>query len=280
MKRDDYIGQLTQLGLNVYEAKAYAGLLGKESFTATQVADISGVPRQRIYDILASLVERGLAISRPSKRGTRYAAVAPELALSALLEQEEKRLNHLQGVTNELIDTLSAQYKIGKQENGRLEYIEVLRGRTAINQRFAQIQQNCRREILVLTKPPYAKPPQENIEGIETVKRHIRACSIYENSVLLDPETRQGVASFLQHGEDARFVDALPLKLVIVDEEIVMFAMEDPIVGRTDLTIMTIENTQLARLLKLAFESIWNSGETFEEACERLGLPYEVPVAA
>jgi DNA-directed RNA polymerase subunit L len=82
------------------------------------------------------------------------------------------------------------------------------------------------------------------------------------------------VASFLRHGEEARFVKKLPLKLVIVDQEIVMFAMEDPIVGRSDMTIMVIENTQLAKLLKLAFEALWSSGETFEEACERLGLAY------
>jgi sugar-specific transcriptional regulator TrmB len=82
MSSDTYINQLTQLGLNAYEAKAYAALLGKDSFSATQVADLSGVPRQRIYDILASLVERGLAISRPGSHGTRYAAVAPKLHLT------------------------------------------------------------------------------------------------------------------------------------------------------------------------------------------------------
>src|SRR4051812_30293057 len=92
MAAADQIGQLGRLGLNAYEAKAYVALLGKDSFTAPQVADRSGVPRQRIYDILASLVERGLAISRPGKQGTRYAAVAPQTALNALLAREEQRL--------------------------------------------------------------------------------------------------------------------------------------------------------------------------------------------
>lgn len=271
LKVDDEITGLTQLGLNAYEARAYVGLLGKDSFTATQVADVSGVPRQRIYDILSSLAERGLAISRPGKRGTKYTAVAPRVALNALLDRKQQRLNHLQSVTNDLIDALTGQYQNDKAESGPLEYIEVLRGPTAINQRFAEIQENCRREILVLTKPPFAKPPQRN---------NVRACSIYETSALGNLETRRGVASFLRHGEQARFVETLPLKLVIVDECTVMFAMEDPIVGHTDMTIMVIENTQLARLLKLAFEALWDSGETFEDACERLGLAYGAPVLA
>lgn len=267
---ENHINRLTQLGLNVYEAKAYTALLGKESFSATQVADISGVPRQRIYDILASLVERGLAISRPGRHGTKYAAVSPKTALSALLEREQQRLSRLETMTSELVDELSDQYQEGKEESSPLEYIEVLRGRTAINQRFAEIQANCRREILIFTKPPYARPPQDNLEGLETLKRNIRACSIYEYSVLQNEETRQAVDYFISQGEEARFIEHLPLKLVIVDEEIVMFAMEDPIAGRTDLTILVIEHKQLARLVKIAFETLWGRGESFAAACARL----------
>jgi sugar-specific transcriptional regulator TrmB len=269
---DDRINQLTQLGLNAYEAKGYLALLGKESFTPTQVADLSGVPRQRIYDILASLVERGLAVSRPSRRGTKYAAVAPDVALSALLEHEQQRLSQLQQSTQALIARLADQYKNGQDATSPLEYIEVLRGRTAINQRFAEIQQNCRREILILTKPPYATPPEENAEGLDAMKRHVQARSIYEYSVLQDQNTRRAITLFIQHGEEARFVAQLPLKLVIVDEEIVMFAMEDPIAGRTDLTIMVIKNAQLAQFLKLGFEAIWSGGDSFEQASARLKL--------
>jgi sugar-specific transcriptional regulator TrmB len=270
MSRDNEISQLTQLGLNVYEAKAYLALLGKDSFSATQVADLSGVPRQRIYDILASLVERGLAVSRPGRQGTRYAAVAPSVALAGLLEREQQRLTSLQSLTDMLITKLGAQYQEGQGEDSPLEYIEILRGRQAINQRFAEIQANCKREILIFTKPPYAKPPQENVEGLETLRREIRACSVYEFSVLQDPETRRAVEHFIKVGEEARFVEHLPLKLVIVDEEIVMFAMEDPVAGRTDLTIMVIEHRQLAQLVKLAFETVWNRGVTLEEALAEL----------
>ena len=272
MPDEEQISRLAQLGLNAYEARAYLALLGKESFSASQVADLSGVPRQRIYDILASLVEQGLAVSRPGRRGTKYAAVAPGVALQALLGRAKQQVTALEVATNSLITTLASQYAAGKGETSPLEYIEVLRGTAAINQRFAEIQANCRREILVFTKPPYATPPQENVEGLETLHRHVRACSIYEYDVLRDPATRDGVAYFLQQGEQARFVAHLPMKLVVVDEAIVMFAMEDPIAGRTDLTIMVIEHPQLAAVLKIAFEALWAQGETFEAACARLGM--------
>lgn len=272
MVADGEIKQLTQLGLNVYEAKAYAALLGKESFSAPQVADRSGVPRQRIYDILASLVEHGLAISRPGKHGTRYVAVAPQTALSGLLDREQQRLANLQSTTTSLIATLTAHYSEGKTESGPLDYIDVLRGRAAISRRFAEIQAQCQREILVFTKPPYAKPVSENQEGLGALQRHVRACSLYEYSSLRNAETRDAISHFVEHGEQARFVEHLPLKLVIVDEEIVMFAMEDPVAGRTDLTIMVIEQRQLAQVMKLAFEALWVQAVPFDEACARLSL--------
>jgi HTH-type transcriptional regulator, sugar sensing transcriptional regulator len=273
MPDEEQISRLAQLGLNAYEARAYLALLGKESFSASQVADLSGVPRQRIYDILASLVDQGLAVSRPGRRGTKYAAVAPGVALQALLGRAKQQVTALEVATNSLIATLASQYAAGKEETSPLEYIEVLRGTAAISERFSEIQANCRREILVFTKPPYATPPQENVEGLETLQRRVRACSIYEYDVLRDPATRAGVAYFIRQGEQARFVAHLPMKLVVVDEAIVMFAMEDPIAGRTDLTIMVIENPQLAAVLKIAFETLWTQGETFEAACARLGLP-------
>lgn len=270
---EEQVSQLRELGLNTYEARAYLTLLGKESFTPTQVADYSGVPRQRIYDILSSLVDRGMVISRPSRRGTKYAAVAPKTALEVLLRTEQSRLTRLESTTAKLTKDLSAIYSEGQEETSPLEYIEVLRGRAAVNQRFAEIENNCKREILILTKPPYARAPRENLEGIEILRRNIVARSIYAYTALEDADDRNGIYYFIQRGEQARFVKELSLKLVIVDECTVMFTMEDPLAGRTDLTYMVIENPQLALLLKLAFESLWSQGETFEDACKRMGLP-------
>jgi hypothetical protein len=156
-----------------------------------------------------------------------------------------------------------------------------LRGRAAINQRFVEIETNCKREILVFTKPPYVRSLKENTEGIEILQRNILARSLYAYAALDNADDRNAIDSFVQQGEQARFVDELPLKLVIVDETAVLFALEVPLAGRTDLTIMVIENPQLAQTLKFAFEALWAKGETFEAACERLGYPtLDVPELA
>ncbi len=145
-----------------------------------------------------------------------------------------------------------------------LDYIEVLRDAAAINERFAELQQGVEHEILVFTKPPYARPAQENVEGLEVTKKHT-ARSVYEYTALDDPGFAAGVRRFIEAGEDARFVEELPLKLVIIDESIVMFGMEDPVAGSSELTIVVVEHPALAGVLKIAFDAVWNQGLTVDE---------------
>jgi sugar-specific transcriptional regulator TrmB len=265
---NELVAQLTRLGLTSYEAKAYLTLIRRDSFTAAQVARQSGLPRQRIYDVLGSLVQKGLAAARP---GTvvKYAATPPELAIDLLLAAHRDQLSRMERDAQQMVSDLKPAFAAGQEHTDPLEYIEVLRDRRAINERFAEIQANVKKEILVFTKPPYATPPQENVEGLEVLQSH-EARSLYEFSVFDDPAVKRGVQRFVESGEQARFVPSLPLKLVIVDETIVMFGMEDPVAGSAELTIVVVEHQSLAKVLKTAFDAIWETGLTFDQADELL----------
>ena len=87
----EQVARLTRLGLTSYEARAYLALVGSDSLTATQVARESGLPRQRIYDVLDGLVERGLAQPLNAKVA-RFAALAPQAAVDRLLSEQRARL--------------------------------------------------------------------------------------------------------------------------------------------------------------------------------------------
>jgi sugar-specific transcriptional regulator TrmB len=262
------ISQLTRLGLTSYEAKAYLALTRRGSSTAAEVARLASVPRQRIYDVLASLVGKGLAISRP---GTvvKYAATPPGAAFENLLADRRSELADLERAAEQMVDQLSPAFEAGQEHTDPLEYIEVLRDRRAINTRFGELQENIKNEILVFTKPPYATPVQSNVEGVEVAKSH-KARSVYEFSIFDTEKSTEGVRRFIEAGEEARFVPELPLKLVIIDEVFVMFGMEDPVAGGSELTIVVIEHPSLAQILKIAFETVWAGGLTFEQAHDRL----------
>lgn len=258
------ISQLTRLGLTSYEARAYTTLVRRDSFSAAQVARQAGLPRQRIYDVLDTLVQKGLATSRPGPHA-KYSAIAPELAVERLLGARRRELSAMELDGAAIVEELTPAYRKGQTHTDPLEYIEVLRDRVAINERFAEIQRSVKREILVFTRPPYATPPQENLEGIQVTQAHV-ARSVYEASVFDDVDTIEGVRRFIEAGEDARFVDRLPLKLVIVDEALVMFGMEDPVADSDTITIVVVEHPSLAHVLKVAFMTTWENGLTFDQA--------------
>ena len=255
--------KLTALGLTTYEAKAYLALVRRDSFAAADVARVAGIPRQRVYDVLASLVEKGLATQR---LGTpvKYSATPPALGVERLLEERRTELARLEEQSRVMIEALAPAWAEGQKERDPLDYIEVLRDRAAINERFEELQAGIQDEILVFTKPPYATPAQDNVEGLEVSSTRV-ARSVYESSALDDEAFAAGVRRFIEAGEEARFVPELPLKLVIIDETIVMFGMEDPVAGTPDLTIMVVEHRALAKVLKLAFNAVWDRAWTIDE---------------
>jgi sugar-specific transcriptional regulator TrmB len=255
--------RLVELGLTTYEAKAYLALVRRDASSAAEVARLARIPRQRIYDVLSTLVHKGLATQRPGSP-TRYSAVAPEFAIERLVLARREELDRLERTSREMIEALTPAFAAGQQERDPLDYIEVLRDRNAINERFGELQENIRDEILVFTKPPYAKPAQENVEGLEVSSKH-RARSVYEYSALDDADFAAGVRRFIEAGEEARFVQELPLKLVIIDEKFVMFGMEDPVAGQSELTIVVVEHSALAKILKVAFDAVWQQGVTIDE---------------
>jgi sugar-specific transcriptional regulator TrmB len=260
------VERLVRLGLTTYEARAYVSLVRRDSYTAAQIARTAGLPRQRIYDVLASLVEKGLASARPGSV-VKYAALAPDLAVERLVSLRRTEMSALERDAGDVISKLAPEFQAGQAHSDPLEYIEVLRDRGAINERFAELQAAVKREILVFTKPPYATPPQENVEGIEVARTHV-AKGIYELSILDDPAAVAGVKRFIEAGEEARFVEEIPLKLVIIDETTVMFGMQDPMAGTEELTIMVVEHPALARTLKMAFGRLWDRGLTLEQASD------------
>ena len=262
-----HLERLQRLGLTSYEARAYLALLRRDSSTAAETARLAGLPRQRVYDVLSSLVEKGLASTRPGK-AVKYAATAPQQAIEHLIGQHRQQLSELERDTTAMVDALQPAYLAGQEHTDPLEYIEVLRDRRAINERFAELEANIKNEILVFTKPPYATPVFEHDEGLEVVSEHT-ARSVYEFSAFDDPRSAEAIRRYIEAGEDARFVEELPLKLVIIDELIVMFGIEDPVGGSSILTMIVVEHPSLAQLLKIAFEAVWTTGLTFDAASER-----------
>jgi|TARA_Y100000310_G_scaffold186388_1_gene186531 sugar-specific transcriptional regulator TrmB len=87
--------------LNIYEIKIWTSLLSKGIAAASELAEISGVPRSRCYDVLEGLEKKGFIIMKIGKP-IKYIAVQP----NAVVEREKKRLREEAEQQMQIVDKL------------------------------------------------------------------------------------------------------------------------------------------------------------------------------
>lgn len=139
--------------LNIYETKVWLALLGKGIASAGEIAEISGVPRSRTYDVLESLEKRGFAMQKIGKP-VKYFAIKPTIVIEKLKKStledmnekitmlsnikqtpEYKELETLHGTTSEIIK---------KQDiSGNIK------GRANINSQISELISNSKKELIL-----------------------------------------------------------------------------------------------------------------------------------
>lgn len=254
---------LKHLGLTEYEAKVYVTLLGRNSFIASELAQNSGVPRAKVYGILDDLIARGLAVYKPGKI-KKYSATHPERSLQRLVSEMENRTSQVK----ELIGKLKLKYAEGQKEVDPLEYIEILKERSQIAQKFRELEGKAKHEILVLVKPPYALgPPEVNVQEIEALKRGVQGKGIYEiGEWTANYEIFKNILKYRKIGEEVRFIQKVPMKLAIFDAKTVMLDFDDPIeTDEETFTTLVISHSHFGTLMKAAFYALWSKAKEMDE---------------
>lgn len=142
--------------LNVYETKVWLALLGKGTASAGEIAEISGVPRSRTYDVLESLEKKGFAIVKLGKP-VKYLGVKPKMILEKLRNNvkrdADERIESLSNIknTDEFVQ-LEELYNGGIDPIKREEISAALKGRSTISSYLREIIQNAKKEVLICTK--------------------------------------------------------------------------------------------------------------------------------
>jgi HTH-type transcriptional regulator, sugar sensing transcriptional regulator len=258
--REDWRRELTALGLTGYEARVYLALINRHRYTAAQLSRESGVPRQRVYDVLAGLTERGLVRALPGQVA-RYTAVDPASAIERLLAAHRATFSRLEQTTARLVAELVPAWSQGRDETDPLDYVEVLRDREILAERIADIQAEAKQEILAMAKLPYLTSDDSAATVRRLVEAGGRVRCLYEREVLDEPSLLTDIRRYAAAGEDARIADGVPMRMWIVDGSRVVMSLRDPLADSVSTTNVLIEHPALALCLTYAFEAIWAGAE-------------------
>ena len=141
--------------LNIYETKVWLALLSKGIASAGEVAELSGVPRSRTYDVLESLEKRGFAITKIGKP-VKYISVKPtevieKIKSKAMLEANEK-IKSLSSLKETAEYTeLEQLHNSGMSPIKSSEISGSMRGRANVLSRIRELLENSKKEALICT---------------------------------------------------------------------------------------------------------------------------------
>lgn len=247
--------------MNAYEARSYVVLLGHPRFKALELAARAHVPRQKIYEVLDSLVEKGFAQVMQQKTKL-FSAIDPSLAIPAFLARRSKalesELSEQERSAMSLIDELRASYEQGQGGRGALDFLSLVNDPTQTGAHYRRMLTGALEEYAEFSRPPFAVDPLSEQLVKEAAARGIFCRLLLEGG---STDGHHHSARFDEHraaGIEIRFIDRLPLKLALFDCRCGLVALLDPVLTRPSWTAVIFEHEGFAEAMSGLFESYWN----------------------
>jgi HTH-type transcriptional regulator, sugar sensing transcriptional regulator len=258
---------LQQLGLNAYEARTYLVLLGHSRFKALELAPRSHVPRQKIYEVLDSLVEKGFA-RVVQDRTKLFSAVEPNLAIPAYLARRRKILE--QDLTtqarsaNNLMEDLNGLYSEGRGGRGTLDFLRIVSEPAQTAAEYRRMLSEVSGEYLEFSRPPYAVDPLDEML-VRQARSNGVSCRLLIETGTLDEHHRHRLGEYGTAGVEIRQAPSLPLKLALFDGRSGLIALLDPVISKPTWTSLVFEHAGLGEAMKHLFEDRWQRAAQFRE---------------
>ncbi|MBL7054550.1 TrmB family transcriptional regulator [Candidatus Woesearchaeota archaeon] len=210
--------------LNIYEAKIWTSLLSRGIAAAGELADISGVPRSRCYDVLENLEKKGFIIMKIGKP-IKYMAVQPEVIVERIKRDlEEKAKSQEEFIENirgtDSFKELELLHKTGVENVDISELSNSITGRDNLNRFIKSMVEKAKKNVTIVTTKDGLKRKIKILKNIfpGLEKRKVNVTVFSE----IDNEYKTKLPKSVKLNEfqtDARFI--------IVDNEELIFMSSD-----------------------------------------------------
>ncbi|HLC50468.1 MAG TPA: helix-turn-helix domain-containing protein [Candidatus Nanoarchaeia archaeon] len=194
--------------LNIYEVKIWTSLLSRGIASAGELADISGVPRSRCYDVLESLEKKGFIIMKIGKP-IKYLAVQPSIILErvkkGIEDESTQTLSQIEGIKDtEEFKELELLHKTGVQHFDVTTISKSIVGRTAINRQIKELFAKATSEVLFVASSDNSERAAKLLKSGNFAKKGVNAklyCT-YNKNVLRKLQNVQHI----EHNASTSFV--------------------------------------------------------------------------
>ncbi len=256
---------LKTIGLNLYERKLYTSLLALGNATAGELAEVSKVPRSRIYDVLESLADKGFVIIQPG-RPIRYIAIEPKEALQRWKKRYEEKIREMQQrideiLKSQIIEEMEKVWKKGLKAISLEEITGTLKGKNSFFDQFESLFKNCKEKVEIIAPSKVLKELYENFAELFLKAKENEIKMRFAATDIEDPETLKLLSQF---GE----VKVVEKEKVPIDGSIIIFDNENVLLTLTSIkeappssliSLWSKSDFTVKNLIKPIFEIIWQN---------------------
>jgi sugar-specific transcriptional regulator TrmB/DNA-binding CsgD family transcriptional regulator len=248
---------LEPLGVDEATFAVYHALLRDPESTPAQIAARLNTPLAEVHQLMDNLRNLDLLVPSWTNPGSEH-AVHPRVGLTGLAERRRTELNKLFA---ELSEAQSTAEVMAEQYNELLTSrssgdIEVLKGRANASRRVEELGAQARESFWGLL-PAHVDDialPLEESPDITLLERGIKVRTVYLQSMTVSKQGLEYAAFIHKLGGEVRATPTLPMRLLVVDREIVVMPLNPDI--ETDGAVIHRSPSVLALALAL-FDTCW-----------------------
>lgn len=266
MKKEKILELLQKNGLSERESKVYFSLLSNPNSTPTKLHNFTGINRTKIYEVLSSLLSKDLIAQELIGKKKVYRTLKPESAFKSVIEAKEEEFKTLKENNEKLLKIAGEIYDKADLEKPPFYQLEHLSDPAVIRNRYAYHLSRTKQELLIFSKPPYAG---DSGEFDDVIDPNVQVRTIMENS---EEMTSELLAELVEDPrEEIRFLNELPIKLVIMDEKVSILALGVNNSKEGKINTIFLDEPLIAQFMKELFESKWKEAVPFKTIKQKLG---------
>ncbi|MDN3357904.1 helix-turn-helix domain-containing protein [Actinomadura sp. DC4] len=246
---------LEALGIDRVQSEVFFAVLTTPDSDVADLSVHSGHAESVVGSAAHQLMADGLIV-RIAGEPARFRAVSPKAALRSRLAHAENAVSEAQSVVGDL-ERLFGRMGHSGHPAGRLE---VIAGTDNVASAVRRLQDTAVREIRTFDTPPYVSDPISFVAPTEQAARAgVTVRGLYDRAAVAIPGRLEGdIAACLAGGEIARVVTALPLKMVLIDDQAAL--LPQTISGDIVDSAYLVHPCSLLDGLIALFEALWATG--------------------
>jgi DNA-binding CsgD family transcriptional regulator/DNA-binding MarR family transcriptional regulator len=248
---------LERLGFSPEAVAVYDALLVPGPATIETLADRTRLDLAAVRAAADTLIQAHVVVGDQSPEDRRLFAATPETALRALVtRQQESLLRNLAATVHAhraVTEARSAVTDAAAAAAGS-DLARVISGDEVFRFLTEHIQL-AEREYLTFESGPFTTfvGIYANLPPAESVRAGVQFRSIYERTIFDVPQAHEFLAESIAAGEQARYIEDLPCKLILVDGTAALL----PLVPAGVTAALLVRSVEVVQALRDLFESYW-----------------------